>query len=89
MEYSLKLERKKLNVVVKNLADKLVDWCSKDLYNADEINIHWMEVYMNQASDKYQFINQLNKVWQSLNLSERQSLCAYLQVEMELTFNKA
>ncbi|MFT4738081.1 MAG: hypothetical protein ACI8QD_000210 [Cyclobacteriaceae bacterium] len=85
--FQLKVEKKILNPMVKNLADKVLDWCETELFEIGSINEESLSIFLLGFESQYQFVEQLNQMFESMTLSDKRFLASYFEESLNQTLS--
>jgi ATP-dependent Clp protease ATP-binding subunit ClpA len=81
--YKLTLEKKELNPMIKNLADKALDLCD-ELEELKSISLPTFEHFVAHHAEQYVFLRQLQEAMETLDHATRSNLVEYIATELEL-----
>lgn len=77
LKYRLDLELVKLNPIVQNLTDKVLELCD-EIQNLPQVNIKTFQEFMDSHATRYIFVKQLKDAFVSLQQEEQELVIDYI-----------
>ncbi len=80
--YEVSLESKKINPIVKNLVEKLVDFCS-ELNQKSEVDMEQFEAILKTAEKRIVFAKQLLKIYEDMDKPSKMMVVSYVSDQLD------